>query len=185
MNLGTGFGTFLILFGVLGIISGAFGMLWFAVIGLLLRYAAQSSYQHLLFRQALEGESVRRFMNAHPITVSPSTSLEQLIENYIYVHHHKMYPVVEDDRLLGSISVDQIRSIPSDQRSRRAVSELVIPCNEENTIDSRTDAVQALSIMTRNENSRLLVTEAGQLVGIVTLKDLQKFLSLKIELQGE
>jgi CBS domain-containing protein len=36
--------------------------------------------------------------------------------------------------------------------------------------------------MRKYNASRLLVAEAGHLVGIITLKDLMKFLALKVEL---
>ena len=38
--------------------------------------------------------------------------------------------------------------------------------------------------MSRNENSRLMVVDAGRLVGIISLKDLLKFLALKFELES-
>jgi CBS domain-containing protein len=38
--------------------------------------------------------------------------------------------------------------------------------------------------MTRTGNSRLMVLDRGQLVGVVTLKDLLRFLSLKLDLEG-
>jgi len=41
-----------------------------------------------------------------------------------------------------------------------------------------------LSRMQRSGNSRLMVTENGRLVGIVTLKDMLKLLALKIDLEG-
>jgi CBS domain-containing protein len=39
--------------------------------------------------------------------------------------------------------------------------------------------------MTRTGASRLLVTEDGRLVGILSLKDLLRFLNLKLEFEGE
>ena len=39
--------------------------------------------------------------------------------------------------------------------------------------------------MNRTGNSRLMVVERGQLVGVITLKDMLKFLDLKIDLEGE
>jgi CBS domain-containing protein len=46
------------------------------------------------------------------------------------------------------------------------------------------DATEALGIMNRTGNSRLLVVENGRLVGIVTLKDLMEVLALKLEMEG-
>ena len=39
-----------------------------------------------------------------------------------------------------------------------------------------------LSMMNQNGASRLMVVEGGRLVGIIALKDMLKFLSLKVEL---
>ena len=46
-----------------------------------------------------------------------------------------------------------------------------------------TDAVKALAIMNQTGLSRLLVAENDRLVGILTLKDLLAFLSLKVEME--
>jgi signal-transduction protein with cAMP-binding, CBS, and nucleotidyltransferase domain len=49
----------------------------------------------------------------------------------------------------------------------------------------QTDAYAALEKMQRTGVSRLpVVDDLGQLVGIVTLKDLLRFLRLKLELEG-
>jgi len=58
--------------------------MWFFLIGLFIRSAAKMSYQQLLTRRALEGETLQRFMNQDPVTVSPEISVKQLVEDYIY-----------------------------------------------------------------------------------------------------
>jgi predicted transcriptional regulator len=59
------------------------------------------------------------------------------------------------------------------------------PCAEGNTLEADTDAQEALARMNRLGTSRLMVTERGRLVGIVTLKDLMALIALKAELEGE
>jgi CBS domain-containing protein len=63
------------------------------------------------------------------------------------------------------------------------VGELAAPCATENTFKKETDAVKALGIMRRTGVSRLVVVEGDELVGIVSLKDMLKLLSLKIDLE--
>ena len=46
-----------------------------------------------------------------------------------------------------------------------------------------TDAMDAISKMYQSGNSRLLVVEAGKLVGIITLKDMMEFLSMKMDIE--
>ncbi len=42
----------------------------------------------------------------------------------------------------------------------------------------------ALNLMHRSGNSRLMVVEGDRLLGILSLKDMLKFLSLKLDLEG-
>jgi len=55
-------------------------------------------------------------------------------------------------------------------------------CDRENTVHPETDAIKALSIINQSGNSRLLVMRDDTLVGVISLKDLMDFLSLRIAL---
>jgi len=141
------------------------------------------SYQQVLIRKGLEGEQVRRFMKTDPVTVPPSISLRQLVEDYIYRYHFKMFPVVEGpDKLIGCITTRQLDGVPREDWSLRTVRDLASQCSPENTIEPQADAIQALSIMARTGSGRLIVIEGNRMVGVITLKDMLKFLSLKLEL---
>jgi CBS domain-containing protein len=182
--IGSAFGIGLIALGIFQLIGGNFiAGLWWFLIGLFIRNAAQMSYQQLLVRNSLEGEPVRRFMNPHPVTAPSSITVEQLVEDYIYKYHFKMFPVVDNGRLLGCITTRQIKEVPREKWSQETVGELAIQGSHENTISPETDAVKALAQMHQTGTSRLLVVEGTHLVGILTLRDLMKFLSLKVELE--
>jgi Zn-dependent protease/CBS domain-containing protein len=183
-RIGGGFGILLIVLGVVRVLNGFFiGGMWFFLIGLFIQNAAKMSYQQLLTRRALEGETLARFMNRHPVTVPPDTSLDRLVEDYIYRYHHKFYPVVEGDRLVGCVSTRQVKATPRDRWTDTTVGERALACSEENTIPPDTDAVDALAQMHRTRAGRLMVVENERLVGIIALKDLLQFLSLKVELE--
>jgi Zn-dependent protease/CBS domain-containing protein len=182
--LGSGFGLALVALGVLWFFGGNFlGGFWWFLIGLFLRGAARASYQQLLTRQALEGESVRRFMVSDPKTVEPELSIRDLVEDYIYKYHHDVFPVTQDSHLLGCIGIKEAKQTPRDEWDRHKVEEMLTPCSDANTIDADTDAVKALSIMSRTGNSRLMVTEGDRLVGIIALKDMLQLLSVKLDLE--
>ncbi|TAK08218.1 MAG: CBS domain-containing protein [Candidatus Manganitrophaceae bacterium] len=184
-TIGSGFGLFLIFVGVLNALRGNFiGGVWQFLIGMFLRDAARMSYQQLLARQALEGERVRRFMQTDPIVVSPFITLAQLIEDYVYRHQFKLFPVVRNGELVGCIDLNQVKEIPRNEWPSRTVGEVAGTCSVDNTISPDADAVKALSKMSRTGRSRLLVVDRGKLVGILSLRDLLRFLSLKIELEN-
>ncbi|MDD2316095.1 MAG: site-2 protease family protein [Desulfobacterales bacterium] len=184
-GIGSGFGLVLIFLGFLQFFSGNFiGGMWWFFIGMFLRGAAGMSYRQLLVRRALEGEPVRRFMKPDPVTVSPSATLEELAEDYIYRYQFKLFPVVDKgNQLLGCVTIKMIKEIPRKEWSRKTVGEIVVGCSPENTIDSQADAMEALSLMNRTGSSRIMVTEENRLVGILSLKDMLSFLDLKVELE--
>lgn len=185
-TIGAGFGMVLIMLGILNVISGnVIGGMWQVLIGLFLRGAAQMSYQQVLIRRALEGEPIDRFMTSSPISVPPSTTLDQLVEEYIYKFHHKMFPVTSDGRLLGSVTTQEVHQVPRDQWKTRTVGDIAKPCDAANTITRGTDSMQALSQMQKAGVSRLMVVEGDQLQGILSLKDMLKFIALKVELEED
>jgi CBS domain-containing protein len=114
--------------------------------------------------------------------VSRALTLEEFINDYVYRYHFKMFPVVSFDRLVGFITIRQVAEIPKDEWKERTVGEIAKPCTSDVTIGPDEDAVHALAIMSRTANSRLLVVDGERLVGIITLKDMLQFLSLKLEL---
>ncbi len=185
-RVGRGFGLFLIIIGIYYILIGAFinGM-WWVLIGVFLRNASQMSYQRTLIRKALEGESAGKFMKKDPVTVPSSTTIDNLVQNYIYKYHYKMFPVVDGKNLIGCISTTQVKEIPRAKWSRYKVSDEVKHCSPENSVSPDTDAMEVFSIMSKTKNSRLMVIKNNKIIGVITLKDMLEFLALKLDLEGE
>jgi Zn-dependent protease/CBS domain-containing protein len=183
---GSGVGMLLILLGVVTFITGnLIAGIWYSLIGMFIRGAAQMSYRQVLVRRALGGEPVSRFMQTNPVTVPSSISIRELVNDYFYRYHYKMFPVSDNGVIEGCITSRQIKDIPREQWEQRRVHDVLVPCSMEVTVTPDTDAMQALSLMNRTGNSRLMVVEGDHLVGIITLKDMLKFLNLKIDLEGE
>ncbi len=184
-RIGSGFGFVLMFLGVLFFIRGDLvGGIWWFLIGLFVRNASVGSYQQLLTRQVLAGHPVRQFMEENPITVPYQIPIEQLVEDYVYKYHFKMFPVLEGEHLVGCITTRQIKEVPRSEWSQHTVRELSDGCSTDNTISPDADTTEALAQMHRTRNSRLMVVEGDRLAGIITLKDLLRFLSLKLDLEG-
>jgi Zn-dependent protease/predicted transcriptional regulator len=183
-GIGGGFGIALIVLGVWRVVIGDFiGGMWWFLIGMFVRFAAQASYQQVVIREGLRGVPVRRIMTADPITVPPGISVAQLIDDYVYRHHHKMYPVVEGGRLVGCISISDVKQLPREQWAATTVAKIMQPCSAATAITPDADAMEVLTTMTRTRNSRYLVLEGDRLVGVLSLKDMLKFLSVKLDLE--
>ena len=183
---GSIFGALLMAGGIVQLLQGNFvGAVWWVLLGMFLRMLSQTLYQRVLMQSALQGEPVRRFMNPNVVAVKADITVQDLVDNYVYKYHRKMFPVVGDSQqLVGCVSTAQVKALARTEWSRHTVREIAQSCSPQNTITPDTDAAKVFSILSRSEASPLLVVENGQLVAFVSPQDLLHFLSIKLELEG-
>ncbi|MEJ2567481.1 MAG: site-2 protease family protein [candidate division WOR-3 bacterium] len=185
-NIGSIFGFIFIALGVFMFLRGAFITgVWWSLIGLFMRNASSTAYKRMQLTEILKGQKVKKFMKTNPISISSSLTLKELVEDYIYTYHYKMFPVLKDDKLLGCITTREVKNMPVEKWQSIKVEEAMNKCSPENTISPEDDAIEALQKIKKSGNSRLMVTENDKLIGIITLKDLVEFFSLKFDLEGE
>lgn len=182
-NVGSFFGIALIALGVFSFVTGAFiSGIWWILIGFFIRNAAQMSYQTVLIKKYLEGEKIKKFMNTNMVTVPSQTPVDQFVENYLYHYHYAMFPVAQDHKI-SCITTQEVKTLPREEWSSHYVGELAQSCSTDNTVSIDDDAMKVLTTMNRTGKSRFMVIDQdSNLVGIVTLKDLMKYLSVRMEL---
>lgn len=184
-RIGRGFGLALMILGVVAFVQGNFiGGMWWFLIGIFLRGAASAAYQQLLLQEVLHDQPVARFMRRDPVTVPPSITIDRWIEDFVYRHHFKMFPVVENSELLGCISIENVKRVPRDAWHHKTVRELMEPCSKTNTVTADTETMALLSAMLRGgKQTRYMVVDNGRLVGMISLKDLLDLIALKLEVE--
>jgi len=106
--------------------------------------------------------------------VTPSVLLPDLVEDYFYTRHYKMFPV-EDGHLIGCVTLRDLKEVPRDRWQDTAVRAIARPCSDLDTIGPDADALEALTTMHRTQNRRLMVAEGDRLIGVLTLKDMLEF----------
>ncbi len=184
---GKGLGLGLALLGGLQIFSGALvGGIWLVLIGLFARGLAESSYQSLVLRQLLGQVSVEDVMVREPVTVAPDLALDRLIDEYVLGHGFRGFPVVENGRALGVISIDQLARVPAEARPTRRVRDLMTPADASSSVTPDTPLLEALAAMARAGTGRLLVLRpgTGDLLGLLTQTGLSRFVELRQALGG-
>jgi Zn-dependent protease/predicted transcriptional regulator len=184
-KMGSVFGLVLIFLGVFAFIQGnIIGGMWWFLIGIFVRGAAKSSYQQLVLHETLHEQSVSRFMRRDPETVPPSVTVRTFVEDYVYQHHFKMFPVVEKSKLLGSVTINDIRKVPREKWDSVTVQDVMKPCSDDNTISADMETEKLLtSMMHPGRQSRYMVVDDGQLVGVIALKDVLELIALKMEIE--
>jgi len=185
-RIGAGFGIGLMVLGGLSFIQGSFvtGM-WWLLIGAFLRAAAAGSYRQLLIRDLLGNKPVSELMSPDPVTVTPDTTLERLLEDFVYRHHYKLLPVTEDGRLTGCVTLQDIKKVPPENRGTATVAEVASPCSPQNTVAPETSAGTLAAEMGRpGASTRRMVVRDGRLVGVISLRDLSEYVALKLDLES-
>jgi Zn-dependent protease/predicted transcriptional regulator len=186
-RIGVGFGFAMMVFGAWAFLNGnMIGGIWYFLIGMFLQQASRSSYQQVVLRELLAGEPVQHFMKANPVTVRPYISVRELVDDFIYRYHYRMFPVVTDSGdVLGCVGSGDVKQIPREEWSGHTVREIAKPVSEANMITPETDALNALAKMRDAGTSGLMVTDHGRLLAIVSLRDLLKLLATKLDLEGD
>lgn len=182
---GSAFGLLLIALGLLSAIGGnVIGGIWWFVLGMFVRAAALSQVQQQRAQSLLSGMPVSRFMRRDPVAVRPDLTLDRLVQDYFYKHYFKSFPVADNGRLLGSVTLDALRTTDPDQWKVQTVGTIMEPATDDNTVAPDTDAAEALRRMQQCGKSRLLVARNGQLAGLLSLRDLLTLLSIEETLTG-
>ena len=184
-NIGGAFGVALILLGILNAFSGNLvGGMWFALIGLFVRAAAASSYQQLITRQVLGRIPIARVMTRDVVTAPADVTIADLVGDYFLGRNLKLVPVVAGGAPIGVVDVRAAKSVPRDEWDRRRIAEIMAPLSPDKTIGADAGAGEALERMQRSGQNRLLVMDGAALVGILSLTDILRVVSVHLEFEG-
>lgn len=184
--VGSGFGWFMMFMGVLTFFSGGIvaGMWWF-ILGLFVKGASAQSYQHVLLKSSLGGRPVSRFMSRSPVVVPPDISLRSFVEDYVYAKHHKLYPVGDERGISAAVNVSKLKDTPIAEWDQIRVREIAEPLSDVNTVPGNVDAMEVLQKMNESGVGRMLVAENGHIAGVIVLKDLLDYLTLRMSLEPD
>jgi Zn-dependent protease len=155
---------------------------WLIVVGLYLRSASRESYHQMSVRHVLRGEPLVRLMEPAPVVVPVEVSLTSLVQDYVYRHKFKTFPVVDDGRLVGCVRAQALSRFPREEWETHTVRDVAEDCSAENTIAGSADAMRALTQMSESGTGHLMVVDGERLIGVVTLNTLLRLLSTRLGL---
>jgi Zn-dependent protease/CBS domain-containing protein len=182
---GQAVGWLLVAGGVVWLLAGDLaGGIWFAFIGWFLVQAARSSYQDLQLRQLLRGVEAEDVMAGDPRRIPPELSLQDAVDDYFMRYDHGAFPVDEQGRTIGLLTLRGVRRVPREQWPTHRVRDHLVPLGDQVVVapDARMDAV--LDKLQDGEAGRVLVAQDGEVVGIITPSDLTRWLRRWRTLEG-
>lgn len=183
------FGFLLMLAGAITIFSERawIGGIWYILIGLFIRAAAEQSYRHVLIEEVLEHISVSEIMGSNVLAVSRGESLDSLIEEKFLTHKFTVYPVLDDSgRVIGLIDLEQVKAVPREERRGRTARDVMQPIPVDSLPTPATRAIDVLRSMLALGVAHLpVIDSAGKLSGIVTRSDIMSMFQIRSDLGSE
>jgi Zn-dependent protease/CBS domain-containing protein len=176
---GSAVAVLLIVLGVLRGFAGDFlGGLWFVLIGVFLRQAGQASYQQLLLRRTLEPLAVRDVMTRDVVHLAADVPVGRAVDEVFWRHHVSSFPVLAGGRVVGILSIRQLRDLPRERWAGTAVSDVMQRIGDSLTAAPGDDLWAAFQKLSTNGLGRLAVLDGERLVGYLSVKDVLHVLAV-------
>ena len=160
-------GLLLVGFGIYQVIQGhALQGIWAALVGWFLNRAASASRGQDEVAHALEGVMVGNVMDVSPPTVSPDVSINEAVFTYLVRGSARALIVCEDERVLGILSITDIRKVAQTLWAEKSVRDIMTPAPLK-SLTPEDGLDEALSLLGGNGIHQAPVLVGDRLVGIL------------------
>ncbi len=172
------FGWFLMILGALQAVGGAIMQgLWLVLIGWFLSNAASASYRQMVLKELFKGLTARDLMRSHFEAVTAQMRVDEFIDGHLLQSPQLLWPVVEDDQLIGLVTLDQVKGVPEEDRDVVTLGQVMRTDLGELTLAPDTSANQTLLALVTH-SSPLAIVEGKRVVGLLSQFDAMKWLQL-------
>ncbi len=180
-TVGQVLGWALIAFGLLQVLAGNLGGLWLALIGWFLSSSAEASRQQLTMREQLRGVRVTEAVRTRPESIGPDTNIAELVNEVFRREQRRAVPVCSDDRVLGIVTITDVREVPQEKWSQTPVREIMTR-EPLYSVSSKDDLNTAMTLITKHDINQVLVVDNNRCTGVVNRADILNYLQLSHEL---
>lgn len=175
-------GYLLIAAGVFEVLQGNFlGGLWIAFVGWFLQGAASTSLREMETEASLKGILVEDVMERDPLTIGPDVSIQDAVFEFFLGRGRRALPVVEGNRLMGILTLTDVKSVPQQQWSEKKVRDEMTPVPLK-SLAPKDELAQALVLLGQDSLNQAPVVDGGQLVGLLSRADIIQYLHSRREL---
>ncbi len=177
-NFGQKIALFFLLFGLFLIFTGSPGGLWLSLIGWFLYMAAQSIQQQATLQEALSNIKVKNVMAGDIVTVNSSIPVDEAVNKYFLRYGYGGFPVMDDGKFLGIITLKEIKNVPREDWSKVKVSDVLVPHNKKWEMTPDSHVMRALELMIKEDKGRIIVMENDKILGLITRNGIARYLQI-------
>ncbi len=169
---------FFIFFGIFSVFAGFPGSLWLILIGWFLYTAAQASYQQASLQETLSDVKIRDVMVRDIVAISASATIDEAVNGYFLKHGYGGFPVFDGGDFLGFVTLKDIKKVPRERWKDVKVSDVLVPHRKRWEVSPETDVIKALELMLTDDRGRLVVTENGRIIGLITRNGIARYMQI-------
>ncbi len=142
--------------------------IWIGFIGWFLLQAAQAANSHVMLDSLLRGVRVETVMSPVSLSVPADLSIQQVVDGTILPHGLRAVPVMQNDQLIGLITLGDIRHVPREQWTQTPASSVMVPLARLHTVMPQQNLSDVLPLLAGNDINQVPVVREGQLVGMLS-----------------
>ncbi len=155
--------------------------IWIGFLGFFIGNGATDGYRHVALRRALRDVRVADLMQRSYRSVAPDLRLDQFVGSYVLGQADFGIPVVsqtdpETPALLGMMTLRNLRRFATHQWPLTSVQQAMTPAERVVALTGDTTASDALHLLLEHEVEQLPVLNGSHLVGMVSRRDLARFI---------
>jgi len=178
-RLGAAFAVGLMALGLLAMAATQYMMgLWLVLIGMFLKKSAETENRTVQVRTTLEHLKVRDIM-APPVAVNKGTTVAELVNQYVFHYHDRVFPVVDHGSFIGMIDIRAFKKIPSSEWPNTYIDAFMADSSQYCVLEPDTDARDAFLKLMEHPIYKAPVVKDDVLLGFLSRNDLVEVIALK------
>ncbi|HKJ39494.1 MAG TPA: site-2 protease family protein [Anaerolineales bacterium] len=162
--------------------SGFINGVWIMFIGWFLQNAAVQSYRKIVVEDILEDIPVKQMMYTDVPMVKAGASVQTLIDNYIMQTDHRAFVVFDGDRMVGLVTIDDVRKMEPEARDQTVIGSIMTPSEKLIVIAPEEEAANALERLQSGDIRQLPVVTGNKIIGLLRRKDIVRWLQFQSHL---
>lgn len=149
--------------------------LWFGLIGWFLHGAATGQRKEMEVEGFARGVRVRDVMDEHPVVIGPDVTISDAVHDYFVRGSARSFPVCEGVRLLGIITLTDVKNVPQDMWGAVRVRDEMTP-TPLRQVAPDDELARALALLGEHSIHQAPVMVGDRLVGLLTRAHVIRYL---------
>ncbi|MGK7946781.1 MAG: site-2 protease family protein [Microcystaceae cyanobacterium] len=184
-RVGQIFGWIAIVLGGLSVLGlSQIGSFWTLLIGVFLLQNAGISAQSAKFQETLKDYTAKDAIIPNSPVVIGSLTLRQFVNDYVIGQRDwkKFLVTDEEGRLVGTLKVDDLKSVPTSQWNEVFINQLVLVENNLKTVQATQPLVEVIKLLEEEKIPQLTVlADNGNVLGLLEKTSVIQFLQQQLQ----